>query len=72
MKRIFAAWLLDIAKYVVTVLVLSTVLTDIVSGWLYYVASIGVVVSIVLLGFILYRSADKDDRKVRFNNLISN
>jgi len=63
MKRIFASWLMDIAKYVVTVLVLSTVLTDIVSGWLYYVASIGVVVSIVLLGFILYRSADKDDRK---------
>jgi len=65
MKRIFAAWLMDIAKYVVTVLVLSTVLTDIVSGLLYYIASISVVASIVLLGFILYRSADKDDKKAK-------
>jgi len=63
MKRIFAAWLMDIAKYVVTALVLSTVLTDLVSGWLFYVVSLGLVTVIVLLGFILYKLADKEERK---------
>jgi len=69
MKRIFAAWLMDIAKYVVTALVLSTVLTDLVSGWLFYVVSLGLVTVIVLLGFILYKLADKEESKEKGNRV---
>ena len=64
MKKIFAAWLMDIAKYVVTALVISTALTDLVSGWLFYAASLGLVTVIVLAGFILYKKADKEQNEV--------
>ena len=66
MKRIFAAWLMDIAKYVVTVLLLSTVLSDIsgfASGWVIYALTFSLVLVVVFVGFLLYRSADKDDRR---------
>jgi len=66
MKRIFAAWLMDIAKYVVTVLLLSTVLSDIsgfTSGWLLYVITFSLILIVVFVGFLLYRSAEKDDKK---------
>ena len=66
MKRIFAAWLMDIAKYIVTVLLLSTVLSDIAgfaSGWRLYVITFTLVLVIVVIGFLLYRSADNDDKK---------
>jgi len=66
MKRIFAAWLMDIAKYVVTALVLSTALTDFVTAvpaWIFYIVCFGIVFIIVFLGFLLFRSADKDDKK---------
>ena len=70
MKRIFAAWLMDIAKYVVTVLLLSTVLSDIAgftSGWLLYVVTFSLVLIVVFVGFLLYRSADNDDKKKDLN-----
>jgi len=66
MKRIFASWLMDIAKYVVTVLLLSTILSDVAgfaSGWLLYVITFSLVLIVVFVGFLLYRSADKDDTK---------
>jgi len=66
MKRIFAAWLMDIAKYVVTVLLLSTILSDIsgfASGWLLYVITFSLVLIVVFVGFMLYKSADIDDKK---------
>ena len=66
MKRIFATWLMDIAKYVVTALVLSTALTDFVTAvpaWIFYIVCFGIVMIIVLFGFLLFRSADKDDKK---------
>ena len=72
MKRIFAAWLMDIAKYVVTALVISTALTDLVSGWLFYVASLGLVTVIVLMGFILFRLSDIEDKKKKEGNIDNN
>jgi len=68
MKRFFAVWLMDIAKYVVTALVISTALTDLVSGWLFYAASLGLVSAIILFGFILFKSADKEDKKKEKEN----
>ena len=60
---------MDIAKYVVTALVLSTVLTDLVTGWLFYVVSLGLVTVIVLLGFILYKLAEKEERENKENKV---
>jgi hypothetical protein len=66
MKRVFSLWVLDIAKYVITALVLSTVFSDvtkIVSRWVFYPVCFVVVVCIVLVGVLLYKAADKDDKK---------
>jgi len=67
MKKLFASWLLDIAKYLITVLLLSTALTDIGSGWFFYAATFALVAFIVLLGVILYLSGDKDDKNKNKN-----
>ena len=63
MKKVFSAWLLDIAKYIVTALVLSTALSDIVSGWYYYVACFVLVAAIIVFGILLFKGAEKDEEK---------
>ena len=59
MNKIFSLWLLDIAKYVVTALVLTTALTDKISGWLYYVVCFGIIAGIILFGILLYKRAER-------------
>ena len=66
MKKIFANWLLDIAKYIVTALVLSTALSDIISGWFYYVICCVLVAAIILFGIILFKAAEKEEKM--YNN----
>jgi len=63
MKKVFGNWFMDIAKYIVTALVLSTALSDRISGWLYYAASLGLVVGIVLFAVYIYKLAEKEDKK---------
>ena len=62
MTKIFANWLMDIAKYVITALVLSTALGLQEQGWIYDVACIAFVAIIVSLAFLLYRK-DKNINK---------
>ena len=67
MKKVFSLWLLDIAKYVVTAFVLSTVLIDvthIMPRWAFYTACFALVLVIVLGGIYLYKSAEKDENNV--------
>jgi len=57
---------MDVAKYVFTVLLLSTVLSDIsgfTSGWLLYVVTFSLVLVVVCSGLLLYWSASKDELK---------
>ena len=71
MKKVFSLWLLDIAKYVVTVLVLSTVLTDvarITSRWVFYSAAFVVITAIILLGVFLFKSVEKDEKNKNLSN----
>jgi hypothetical protein len=70
MKKIFSSWLLDIAKYIVTALLLSAAFRDIVSGWVYYISCLFLVASIVLAGVLLYKSAEREER--RRNEELSN
>ena len=58
---------MDIAKYVITALVLSTALGLQEQGWIYYVACIAFVVIVVALAFILYRK-DKNKNNNTLNN----
>ena len=66
MKKVFSLWFMDIAKYIVTALVLSTVLTDVadvISRWIFYSAAFILIAIIILCGVVLFRSADKDEKK---------
>ena len=63
MEEKFSNWLLDIAKYVVTVLILSTALRDTVEGWQFYAASCGLVVCIILVGVYLHRIAERKKKR---------
>jgi len=72
MKKLFASWLLDIAKYLVTALLLSTALTDMGSGWVFYVVTFALVAFIVVLGIILYLSGDKDEKKKNKDKDVTN
>jgi TRAP-type C4-dicarboxylate transport system permease small subunit len=60
MKKIFANWLLDIAKYVVTALVLSTALGLKEQGWIYYAACLVFVVIVLFVAIILFKK-DKNN-----------
>ena len=59
-KKILASWLLDIAKYITTAMIISVALGAIEYGWIYYAVSVALVVFIVLIGFALI-----DDDKVK-------
>ena len=59
-KKIFSSWLLDIAKYITTAMIISVALGAIEYGWIYYAVSVALVIFIVLLGFALI---DEDEPK---------
>ena len=54
MEEKFSNWLLDIAKYIVTALILTTALRDTIEGWQFFVVSGALVVCIVLVGVYLH------------------
>ena len=71
MKKVFSMWFMDIAKYIVTALVLSTVLTDVanvISRWVFYSAAFVLIAVIILCGMFLYKAADKDAKKEKLSN----
>ena len=61
MKRnIFSSFVLDIAKYITTAMIITGALGSIEYGWKYYAISIAIVILMVLLGFFLID--DKSDK----------
>ena len=66
MKKVFSAWLLDIAKYVVTALILSSALKDSIysiSQWYYYMGCFVFVAVVVSLGVFLFKRAEKEEKE---------
>ena len=63
MKRVFSLWLLDIAKYVITVMLISTALKDFASGWFFYGMCLVLVSIIIIGGIYLYKKSEKDDKE---------
>ena len=61
MKKKFSDWLMDIAKYVITALVLSTALGLQEQGWINYVACLGFVVIVVIIAVWLYYKGDNNN-----------
>ena len=65
MRKELGKWLMDIAKYIITAVVLSSVFGEI-DSWLMYV--IGVVAVIVTLVVGLYLISDRPIRRRNRNN----
>lgn len=53
MKKEFGKWLMDIAKYLMTVAILSSIITDMDKTWLYYLSLLFFIVLILVLGLWL-------------------
>lgn len=55
MKKEFGKWLMDIAKYLMTVAILSSIITDMDETWLYYLSLLFFIVLILVFGLWLIR-----------------
>jgi len=63
MEEKFSNWLLDIAKYVVTAIILSNALRDAMHGWQFYAVSFGLVLCIVGVGVYLHFLAERKKKR---------
>jgi ABC-type multidrug transport system permease subunit len=61
--NIFCNWILDIAKYITTAMIISGAFSAIEQGWKYYVASTAIVVFMVVAAFLIMEDKDKPDKK---------
>ena len=61
MKKEFGKWLMDIAKYMVTALLLSTIFADMNDPVIIYIV---VFVSLIVLGFGLYWVNEADNNTI--------
>lgn len=58
MKKEFGKWLMDIAKYMTTAILLSSVFSDMQNVWV-YVSVIGAVLLTLIVGLVLVREKQK-------------
>ena len=63
MKKIIGNWLMEIAKYIATALILSTVMGDKEYDASYYAICVSLLVVIVTSGLILLRDSTKKGKK---------
>lgn len=63
MKKEFGKWLLDIAKYMVTALLLSTIFADMREPVIMYVVAIFSFVLLILGLTVIYNSEQQENRK---------
>ena len=65
MKREFGKWLLDIAKYMVTALLLSTIFADMQEPVIFYVAAIFSFVLLIVGLSVIYNSEQEEKKKLK-------
>jgi hypothetical protein len=61
MKKIFGKWLLDVAKYVATAVILSSVFSEISQKWMMLLISGLSVCFLLLSGLFLIKYSKKED-----------
>lgn len=62
MKETFGKWFLDVAKYILTAMFLTTVLTDMETSKVLYVTSLIFFICLII-GYLLLRKADKEEKQ---------
>lgn len=63
-KREFGKWLLDIAKYMVTVLLLATIFKDMQNPIIIYMVVI-LSVTVLIFGLYVIYDSDQDDKRTK-------
>lgn len=63
MKKELGKWLMDIAKYVTTAIILASFVGGLRELWLLYTVSILIALSTLVSGMLLYKRAEKDEKK---------
>ena len=61
MKKELGKWLLDIAKYMTTVILLSTILSSVSNIWIFIGVAI-IALIILIFGLILVKDNKKEDK----------
>lgn len=62
MKETFGKWFLDVAKYILTAMLLATAFTDMEKSLMLTLTLIGFAICLTI-GFLLLRQADRDKEK---------
>jgi len=62
MKKELGKWLLDVAKYVATAVLISSFLGGLNPKWIMYVAGFLVVTSLLIVGFWLIKKSEKQNK----------
>ena len=62
MKEIFGKWFLDVAKYILTAIFLTTVFIDMEQSKMLFITGIGFLVCIVI-GYRLLKQSDEEKKK---------
>ncbi len=60
MKQEFGKWLMDIAKYIATAVILTTVFGGIQERWVIYVGGLSAIAVTLLLGLLLVKDRNMD------------
>ena len=59
MKKAFGKWLMDIAKYITTAVIISSIFGGIESQWMIYLGSVAATLLTLIFGLLL----QKDNKK---------
>jgi len=62
MKKEIGKWLLDVAKYVATAVLISSFLGSLNPKWIMYIAGFLVVASLLIVGLWLIHKSDKQNK----------
>ena len=59
--RVFAQWTMDVSKYLVTAIIISTAFRD-VSRSITFLIGTAIVVLVLLFGFLLYNKMEEEEK----------
>ena len=59
--RVFAQWTMDVSKYLVTAIIISTAFRDVSRGITFLVGT-AIVVIVLLFGFLLYNKMEEEEK----------
>jgi hypothetical protein len=63
MQKELGKWLMDIAKYITTAVLLSSIFGEVTSSWIVYLIGTISVITTLVCGLILIKKSDRPSKK---------